>query len=239
MIELRGVRKSYRTGGTVNEVLRGVDLKIAQGELISIMGRSGSGKTTLLHAIGGLDRDYEGHVEVEGRDLRKLGDRALSDYRNRTVGFVFQSFYLLPHLSCSENVALPAVFARDGAQAKAEVAKRTALVLEQVGLQDKIDALPSTLSGGQRQRVAIARALFNRPRLMLCDEPTGNLDRDMGESIMELFRQLNREASITVVIVTHDPHIAETADRSVVVADGVIAPFSPSHPAATDQEISS
>lgn len=221
MIELRGLRKSYRTGGTALEVLSGIDLTIAEGELVAIVGRSGSGKTTLLHAIGGLDRDYGGTVRVEGCDLRALDDRALSEYRNRTVGFVFQSFYLLPHLTCAENVALPAVFARQPSDA-ATVAQRTREVLEQVGLEDKADALPATLSGGQRQRVAIARALFNRPKLMLCDEPTGNLDRDMGDAIMALFRRLNREVGITLVVVTHDPVIAAAADRSLLVADGVV-----------------
>lgn len=223
MIELRGVRKRYRSGGVVNEVLRGVDLAVDDGELISLVGRSGSGKTTLLHAIGGLDRDYEGTVLVDGADLRKLGDTALSNYRNRTVGFVFQSFYLLPHLSCAENVALPSVFARHERQPGSEREARIAEVLEQVGLSDKIHALPSTLSGGQRQRVAIARALFNRPRLMLCDEPTGNLDRDMGESIMRLFEQLNRDEGITIIIVTHDPAIARSTRRTLVVRDGLVA----------------
>lgn len=226
MIELRALRKSYRTGGTSLEVLCGVDLAIAAGELVSIVGRSGSGKTTLLHAIGGLDRNYGGTVTVEGCDLATLGDRALSEYRNRTVGFVFQSFYLLPHLTCAENVALPAVFARQPGDA-ASVAQRTREVLHQVGLDEKADALPATLSGGQRQRVAIARALFNRPKLMLCDEPTGNLDRDMGEAIMALFRQLNREVGITVVVVTHDPAIADAADRSFVVSDGTIEEVRP------------
>jgi len=222
MIELRGLSKSYRSGTATTQVLRDVELSIAHGELVSLIGRSGSGKTTLLHAIGGLDRNYTGTVRVGGQDLRALRDGGLSDYRNRTVGFVFQSFYLLPHLSCAENVALPAVFARRAPQSKASIQARVLEVLRHVDLEEKAGALPSTLSGGQRQRVAIARALFNRPSLMLCDEPTGNLDREMGEAIMRLFRRLNEEEEITMIIVTHDPAIASSADRQLVVRDGTV-----------------
>jgi putative ABC transport system ATP-binding protein len=223
MIRVRGMCKSYRTGKLVNEVLRGVDLDVEDGEFVSIIGPSGSGKTTLLHAIGGLDRDYTGKVEVDGLDLHALGDVELSDYRNRRVGFVFQSFYLLGHLSCVENVALPAMFARHDRQTDHRAAlARARDVLELVGLQDKIDALPTTLSGGQRQRVAIARALFHEPRLMLADEPTGNLDARMGDSIIELFHRLNRDELLTVLLVTHDPRIAATAGRKILVHDGTL-----------------
>ena len=223
MIRVRGMQKSYRTGKLVTPVLHGVDLEIAEGEMVSIIGPSGSGKSTLLHAIGGLDRDYEGTIEVEGRDLRKMSDVELSDYRNRHVGFVFQTFNLLPHRSCLENVALPALFARgDGVLTPEKAEERAREVLRRVDLDDKIDALPTTLSGGQRQRVAIARALFSQPRLMLCDEPTGNLDSQMGAIIMELFGRLNREDGITVVIVTHDPRIATATDRTVRVEDGKV-----------------
>lgn len=214
------MHKSYRTGKLQTHVLKGVDLDIEEGEFVSIIGPSGSGKTTLLHAIGGLDSDYEGGVEVDGKDLHKLSDSALSDYRNRTVGFVFQSFYLLATRSCVENVALPAVFARSQALSEDAAVKRAKEVLRKVGLDDKFDSLPTMLSGGQRQRVAIARALFNRPKLILCDEPTGNLDSKMGAAIIDLFRDLNREDGITVVIVTHDPNIAALAGRRVRVDDG-------------------
>ncbi len=224
MIRVRGMRKSYRTGKVVNEVLRGVDLDVEDGELVAIVGPSGSGKTTLLHTIGGLDTHYEGRVEVDGRDLRGLDDLTLSTYRNEEVGFVFQQFYLLPHLTCLENVALPSIFARGRGTLDYEAATARARdVLEQVDLADKLHDPPTTLSGGQRQRVAIARALFNRPRLMLCDEPTGNLDSKMGAAIMGLLRRLNDEKGITVLIVTHDPEIAASTRRCIRVADGRIS----------------
>lgn len=221
MIRLRGMRKSYRTGKVVNQVLRGVDLDIDAGELVSIVGPSGSGKTTLLHAIGGLDTDYEGRVEIDGKDLHELDDAALSAYRNRDVGFVFQSFYLLSHLTCQENVALPALFSRGGdVLTHKQALDRAVEVLEQVDLGEKVHAPPTTLSGGQRQRVAIARALFNHPKLMLCDEPTGNLDSVMGRAIIDLFRKLNEVEKITVIIVTHDPAISRATPRNILCKDG-------------------
>lgn len=220
MIRIRGMHKSYTTGKLVTEVLRGVDLDIEDGEFISIIGPSGSGKSTLLHAVGGLDSDYTGTIEVDGRDLAKLDDAQLSAYRNETVGFVFQSFYLLPNLTCIENIALPAVFKRGAELPHEEALKRARAVLTEVGLSEKADALPTTLSGGQRQRVAIARALFNRPKVMLCDEPTGNLDSKTGAAVIELFRKLNEDDRITVLIVTHDPRIASSTPRKILVADG-------------------
>ena len=221
MIRVRGMEKSYRTGKLVNKVLHGVDLDIEAGEFVAIVGPSGSGKSTLLHALGGLDRDFTGKLEVDGRDLHEMSDVQLSNYRNREVGFVFQAFNLLAHLSCRENVALPAQFARgEDAPNHEEASKRAAEMLGRVGLDDKVDALPSTLSGGQKQRVAIARALFNRPRLMLCDEPTGNLDSKMGSQILDLFRALNEEDGITVLVVTHDPRISDIAPRTIRVEDG-------------------
>jgi ABC-type lipoprotein export system ATPase subunit len=223
MIRLRGMHKSYRTGKVATEVLRGIDLDIDEGELVAIIGPSGSGKTTLLHAIGGLDSDYTGTVEVDGKDLHALSDAELSDYRNRTVGFVFQHFYLLPHLTCLENVTLPHVFSRAEQMQDGELRKRGMEVLEQVDLTEKAEDPPTTLSGGQRQRIAIARALFNRPRLLLCDEPTGNLDSKLGASILALFRDLNEQQGITVLIVTHDPNIAAATRRQILVADGRLA----------------
>jgi len=222
MIRIRGMHKSYTTGKMVTEVLRGVDLDIDNGEFISVIGPSGSGKSTLLHAVGGLDSDYTGAIEVDGKDLAKLSDAELSAYRNETVGFVFQSFYLLPHLTCLENIALPAVFKR-GAEADVEAAnKRAREVLEEVDLSEKADVFPTMLSGGQRQRIAIARALFNKPQVMLCDEPTGNLDSKTGTAIIDLFRKLNEDDGITVLIVTHDPRIANSTSRKILVADGAL-----------------
>ena len=221
MIRVRGMDKSYRTGKLVNQVLHGVDLDIEGGELVAIIGPSGSGKSTLLHALGGLDRDYSGKLEVDGKNLHDLSDVELSDYRNRKVGFVFQAFNLLPHLTCRENVALPAMFSRgQDAPDPDEASVRAKEMLERVGLGDKVDAQPGTLSGGQKQRVAIARALFNRPRMLLCDEPTGNLDSKMGAQILDLFRDLNKDDGITVLIVTHDPRISDIAPRTIRVEDG-------------------
>jgi ABC-type lipoprotein export system ATPase subunit len=222
MIRIRGMQKSYSTGKVVTEVLRGVDLDIEDGEFISVIGPSGSGKSTLLHAIGGLDSDYKGSIEVDGKDLAKLSDAQLSAYRNETVGFVFQSFYLLPHLTCLENITLPAVFKRGSEMDEAAATARAKAVLEQVDLLEKADALPTMLSGGQRQRIAIARALFNKPKIMLCDEPTGNLDSKMGAAIIDLFRKLNEDDGITVLIVTHDPGIASSTPRQLLVADGAL-----------------
>jgi len=221
MIRVRGMHKSYRTGKIVTPVLHGVDLDIEDGEMVSIVGPSGSGKSTLLHAIGGLDRDYEGRIEVDGRELQSMSDVELSRYRNEHVGFVFQTFNLLNHQTCAENVALPALFARGKELlTHADALVRAREVLARVDLAEKVDAPPTMLSGGQRQRVAIARALFNHPRLMLADEPTGNLDSVMGATILELFRRLNEEDGITVVIVTHDPKIAASTHRTVRVQDG-------------------
>jgi ABC-type lipoprotein export system ATPase subunit len=223
MIRLRGVSKTYRTGKVENRVLRGVDLEIGDGEFVALVGRSGSGKTTLLNIIGGLDTDYEGAAEFNGRDLRRMGDAELSGYRNQHVGFIFQSFHLLEHLTCRENVLLPAQFAR-GSDSPSEAAlnSRADEVLELVDLAEKANDPPTTLSGGQKQRVAIARALFNRPSLMICDEPTGNLDRETADSILDTFRQLNEEQGITLVLVTHDPAASAAANRVVEVIDGQV-----------------
>lgn len=223
MIRLRGVRKRYTTNKVVNEVLKGIDLDIAEGEFVAIVGRSGSGKTTLLNIVGALDTEYEGSVEVDGRDIAKLDDAAVSDYRNRNIGFIFQSFHLLEHMTCRENISLPAMFARgDGALDAAGAAKRVDEVLAEVELVEKRDAFPGTLSGGQKQRVAIARALFQRPKLLICDEPTGNLDSTTAQAILALFRRLNEELGITLVIVTHDDMISRACKRVVRIDDGRI-----------------
>lgn len=222
MIRLRGVAKTYRSGKIENRVLRGIDLDIAEGDFVAFMGRSGSGKTTLLNIIGGLDMNYEGLVECDGRDLRSMRDAELSGYRNRHVGFIFQSFHLLDHLSCRENVLLPARFARGGEELPAATLRaRADEVLAQVDLSDKADALPTTLSGGQKQRVAIARALLNRPSLMICDEPTGNLDHETAQSILEIFRRINEEDKITLILVTHDAEAASAAKRRIEIVDGM------------------
>jgi ABC-type lipoprotein export system ATPase subunit len=223
MIRLRGVRKNYTTNKVVNEVLKGIDLDIGAGEFVAIVGRSGSGKTTLLNIVGALDSQYEGSVEVDGKQLRDLDDTAVSSYRNQNVGFIFQSFYLLEHMTCLENVALPSSFARDDrVLARPAALARAREVMEQVELSEKCDALPNTLSGGQKQRVAIARALFCKPNLMICDEPTGNLDIATAQSILALFRRLNEEQGITLVIVTHDTMISQACKRVIHIREGRI-----------------
>lgn len=229
MIRARGLHKSYRTGKTELPVLLGVDLEIASGEFVAITGRSGSGKSTLLGILGGLDTDFRGEVEVAGQDLRKLDDAGLSVYRNRTVGFVFQSFHLLDHLSCLDNVMLPSLFARD-AGAPTELAARGRMLLEKVGIAEKAGARPSTLSGGQKQRLAIARALFGKPSLLIGDEPTGNLDSTSANSVMELFTSLCKDEKVTLVLVTHDPGIAVQADRVIEIVDGLAHVSRPGRP---------
>jgi len=218
MIRTAGVSKSYRSGRVETPVLFEVNLEVARGEFVAIIGTSGSGKSTLLNIIGGLDADYAGTVEVAGRDLSQLADRQLSAFRNDSVGFIFQQFNLLDHLSCGENVGIPAIFSPrpDG-----EVAQRSREALERVGLAGRQSDLAANLSGGQKQRVAIARALYNRPRLLLCDEPTGNLDSTTGQQIIELFHQLNQEG-MTLVIVTHEPRVSNTAHRVIRLEDGRI-----------------
>jgi putative ABC transport system ATP-binding protein len=212
VIRLDAVEKEYGT----QPVLRGISLDVADGELLSLVGRSGSGKSTLLHIIGGLDRRYRGHATVLGQALESLDDRRLARFRNREVGFVFQAFNLLDHLTAVENVKLPAYFA-DGPSADDE--RRALLALERVGIGAKASARPSELSGGQKQRVAIARALFHQPKLLLCDEPTGNLDSETGQQIIELFRALNRDG-LTLVIVTHEERVSSVAARVLRLEDG-------------------
>jgi ABC-type lipoprotein export system ATPase subunit len=221
VIRVRKLRKAYVTGGVRNEVLKGVDLDIDTGDYLAVVGRSGSGKTTLLNLVGGLDGDYEGNIDVDGESLDRMNDRRLSDYRNRNVGFIFQGFHLLEHMTCLENVRLPAAFSRERNGSSALLDKRAHEVLEMVDVPDKANALPKHLSGGQKQRIAIARALFNRPRMLICDEPTGNLDQTTGEQILELFEKLNDEG-ITLLVVTHDPAISRRAKRLVRIAEGLV-----------------
>jgi ABC-type lipoprotein export system ATPase subunit len=201
--------------------LADVSLSILAGELVSIVGTSGSGKTTLLNMVGGLDRAYEGSVRVFGRDLRVMRDNELSAFRNETIGFVFQHFHLLPHLTCVENVLLPSYFSHHGG---AEALRHATEVLDKVGLSEKATVKPGNLSGGQKQRVAIARALLHRPRIILCDEPTGNLDRKTGEQILDIFARLNREDGITVFIITHEEHVARATRRTVRLEGGSVVP---------------
>jgi len=216
MIELQDIKKSYGP----NPVLRGVSLTIKDGEFISIMGASGSGKSTLLNVIGALDSAYEGTASVAEHDLRGLTDPEISSFRNTTIGFVFQSFHLLPHLTCGANVALPAYFNQN--MSEAEIDDQVKMSLEQVGLLHKRREFPLHLSGGERQRIAIARALFNKPKLILCDEPTGALDSKTGNQIMDLFEALNRDTGVTLVVVTHEASVSKRADRVIRIEDGLV-----------------
>jgi len=228
MIRLHGITKQYRTGTTTHVVLQGLELEVTPAQLVAVLGRSGSGKTTLLNIIGGLETAYQGRAMVAGKLLRELDDNELSSFRNLTVGFVFQAFYLLEHLSCRDNVALPALFVPPQQQmSRHQERQRAAELLDAVGLGDKANAKAHRLSGGERQRLAVARALFHRPPLLLCDEITGNLDRQSGEKILELLQQASRQRGVTVVVATHDPQVAQLADRVVRLRDGVVVPEDP------------
>jgi ABC-type lipoprotein export system ATPase subunit len=219
IIHFEGINKHYRTGRVETHVLRDVDLQVGPGEFLAIIGTSGSGKSTLLNIVGGLDRGFSGTARVNGYDLAKLSDSELSRFRNKQVGFIFQQFNLLDHLSCAENVAMPAIFARDTIT---DARERAVRALTRVGIGDRADDLPANLSGGQKQRVAIARAIFNQPPLLLCDEPTGNLDTTTGQQIIDLFTTLNREDGTTMLIVTHEARVSTAANRVVRLEDGQI-----------------
>ena len=214
------MRKSYGRGAARQEVLRGVDLRIDEGEFVAVVGPSGSGKSTLLNLIGGLDQPDAGEVWVGGRDLGALSDQRLASLRNGSVGFVFQAFHLLEHLSVGENVALPAWF-KEAPDSAGRRRARALEVLDRVGIGQYLDASPAHLSGGQRQRVAIARALYSGPSLVLADEPTGNLDTVTGGEVLDLFRDLNEEG-VAFLVVTHEAETTERARRVVHIRDGEI-----------------
>ncbi len=219
-LEVRDVKKSYRMGKFLVPALRGVSFDVETGEFLSIFGPSGSGKSTLLHLMGGLDRPDEGEIIVDGSNILKLNDDKLAELRLIKIGFVFQFFNLLPRLTALRNVELPLTIA--GVPEK-ESLKRAEKMLRLVGLEDRMNHRPSELSGGEQQRVAIARALISNPKIVLGDEPTGNLDTKTGWEIVQLMKKLNEEKKQTFVVVTHDPHIAEAANRIVHLKDGLIA----------------
>jgi putative ABC transport system ATP-binding protein len=221
VISISGLCKRYP--GSEVDVLKGVDLEIAAGDFVSLVGRSGCGKTTLLNIVGGLDFGFEGRVEVDGRDIGSLADRDLARYRRDTVGFVFQAYHLLDHLSCAENVALAARFGAGGAAGAKRERARAEEVLESVGLAGAAERRPTRLSGGERQRVAVARALFNRPRLLLLDEPTGNLDTATGGEILDLLSTLHSEMALTILAATHDGAIEAAGRRLLRISDGRLA----------------
>ena len=215
MIRVTDIHKSF---GTL-EVLKGVSLDVAQGEVVSIVGASGAGKTTLLQIIGTLSRPDGGRVEIDGRDVSALGDRALSQFRNERIGFVFQFHHLLAEFTAFENVCIPGLIGR---RPRADVERRASELLDMMGLAARRDHKPGQLSGGEQQRVAIARALVNSPAVLLADEPSGNLDSHNRDEIHRLFFELREKLGQTVVIVTHDENLAAMADRKITMSDGLI-----------------
>ena len=225
IIRMSEIRKVYDTGKVTVEALKGVDLEIHKGEMVAIVGPSGSGKSTLMNLIGCLDTPTSGAYELGGQTVAGVSRDALAEIRNKRVGFVFQNFNLLPHISALENVAMPMLF---GGMRPAERHSRATQLLERVGLGDRVDHKPTELSGGQMQRVAIARALAMNPDIVLADEPTGNLDSTSGSDIMSIFTELWNQGS-TLVIITHDPALARRASRLVEIRDGRITA---DHPAA-------
>ena len=219
MLRLVDIEKSYRLGTLSVEVLRGVNLEIAEGDLMSIMGASGSGKSTLLNIIGLLGKPTAGSYFVNGRDVLSMNDRTLSSVRNANIGFVFQSFNLLDRLTALENVGVPLVYRGIGRE---RIWSRARTMLEKVGMGDRLGHRPDQLSGGQKQRVAIARALVGEPSVVLADEPTGALDSDTANEVIDLLIQLNVEERITILIITHDAAIARRCTRQAMIEDGVL-----------------
>nr|WP_303645191.1 ABC transporter ATP-binding protein [Salinirubrum litoreum] len=217
VIELRGVRKRYDTGGEIVEALKGIDFVARPGEFVAIMGPSGSGKSTMLNVLGLLDAPTEGVVLLNGRDVTDLSDEEMTLERKRSIGFVFQNFYLIPTLTATENVEVPTLFDDDPT-----AHDRAIDLLSRVGLGDRLEHRPNQLSGGQKQRVAIARSLVNRPRILLADEPTGNLDRETGRTILEEFTRIKEEDDVAVIAVTHDSQVTKYADRTINLVDGLI-----------------
>ena len=218
-IEARDVRKVYRLDGIEVPALRGVTLRVDEGEYVAVTGPSGSGKSTLMHLFGCLDRPSSGTLLIGGRDITKLGDAELARLRNSEIGFVFQSFQLLARTPAVDNVALPLVYQGVG---RGERRRRATAALEAVNLGHRMRHRPTQLSGGEQQRVAIARALVTRPRILLADEPTGNLDTTNGEEVMAILERLNRESGVAVVLVTHEAEIAARARRLIRVRDGLV-----------------
>jgi putative ABC transport system ATP-binding protein len=219
LVQVSGIHKVYQRGAEGLDVLRGLDLQVPEGDFLALMGPSGSGKTTLLNMIGGLDKPSSGRVIVGGRDLTQASARELARWRSRHVGFVFQFYNLLPVLTAARNVEVPLLLTK---LSRAERMRHVAAALELVGLSDRADHYPSQLSGGQEQRVGIARAIVTDPTLLLCDEPTGDLDRETAGEILALLAELNRRYEKTVIMVTHDPLAAERARRVLHVDKGVL-----------------
>lgn len=219
IIEVQSLSKKYKIGKQKIDALKNVSLTVRKGEFIAFTGASGSGKSTLLQAIGGLDRPDSGKILVDGKDITRLWDAKLSRFRNQTIGFVFQFFYLQPFLKLRSNLEVPGMFARIK---RRERLTRVEELAKAVGVDDRLNHFPKELSGGQMQRVAIARALLTRPKILLADEPTGNLDSKNSKAIIDLFEEIRQRYGMTIIVVTHDPQIAARADREIVLKDGEI-----------------
>ena len=221
LVELNDIYKTYRLGEVDVPVLKGVSLTVERGELVALMGASGSGKSTLMNILGCLDRPTSGQYLLEGKDVSRLSSDERAHVRNEKIGFVFQSFNLLARTSALENVMMPLTYSH-GAIPERDARRRAGEMLERVGLGSRVHHQPSQLSGGQQQRVAIARALINRPPLLFADEPTGNLDSRTSEEVLQMFKELNREDGITIILVTHAMEVAEHANRAIRIRDGLI-----------------
>jgi putative ABC transport system ATP-binding protein len=222
LIEINELTKVYGLGDVAVHALRGVDLAVGHGEFVAIMGSSGSGKSTLMNILGCLDRPTAGTYMLDGEDVSRLSKKRLAGVRNRKIGFVFQSYNLLPRLTAVKNVMLPLLYNGENHRSDTEIHDRAIAVLESVGLGDRLEHRPNEMSGGQQQRVAIARALINEPSIILADEPTGNLDSQSSLEIMDLLHQLHDDQGATIVMVTHEPDIAEHAGRVIFLRDGEI-----------------
>ena len=216
MIETRNLHRSYRIGKKSIEVLHGIDLSISKGEKVFLCGPSGAGKTTLLYTLAGLEKPELGSVHIAGTDLYALGRKAQANFRNRSIGYVFQNYHLLPELTAVENVAVP------GAIAGINQTEAALAALERVGLKNRAEHLPAEMSGGEQQRVAIARAIVNAPAVLFADEPTGNLDSNTSKEIMDILLQLADEHDVTLIVVTHDQGLAKVGDRTLVIKDGKV-----------------
>jgi len=221
LIELKNIHKTYQMGEISVPVLKGVSLTVGQGEFVALMGASGSGKSTLMHLLGCLDRPTSGEYWLEGEEVSRLSADERALLRNRKIGFVFQSFNLLPRTSALDNAAMPLTYTADNLSER-ESRCRAAEILERVGLRNRLDHEPSRLSGGEQQRVAIARALINRPPLLFADEPTGNLDSRTSAEVLRMFQQFNEDDGITIILVTHDAYVGQHAKRVIHIHDGVI-----------------